>query len=75
MHRHDKKWVTEQIMSLPTGELKHKAWEGYKKAYQDAGDKEPVEHKKENRSRNDANTRLRKFVFITNEHFTTPNKI
>ena len=62
MHRHDKKWVTDQIMSLPDSDTKTKAWEGYQRVYKKAFDFETVDHKKENFARRTANTKLRLYV-------------
>lgn len=62
MHPHDTEWVKQQIMMLPKHELKEKAYNGYSKAYKAAMDSEPVEHKKENKARREANTRLRLYV-------------
>ena len=62
MHPHDTEWVKQQIMMLPNQDSKEKAYTGYKKAYLSAFDAEPVEHKKENKARREANTRLRLYV-------------
>lgn len=60
-HPHDVEWVTEQLSKLNIT-ARCKAVDGYDKSYMEAADKEPVEHRKENAGRREANTRLRKFV-------------
>ncbi len=54
-------WYKQQLAQLPPGYQK-KAREGYERAWQEAYDLEPVEHKKSNAARRAANIRLRRFV-------------
>ena len=60
-HPDDAQWIAEQLRLLPYS-YRHKAAQGYSEAYADAYAAEPLEHKKDNRARFAANTRLRKFV-------------
>lgn len=62
MHKDDKKWFADQIGKLEDPKHKLRAADGYRKVYADAFAAEPVEHKKENKARFAANTRLRIFV-------------
>lgn len=57
----DAKWIREQLDLLPY-RLRPIAVEGYSKAYQAAYDNEPADHKKENRARFVANSRLRQYA-------------
>ena len=57
----DAKWIREQLDLLPY-RLRPIAVEGYSKAYQAAYDNEPADHKKENRARFAANSRLIQYV-------------
>ena len=57
----DAKWIREQLDLLPY-RLRPIAAEGYSKAYQAAYDNEPADHKKENRARFAANSRLRQYA-------------
>lgn len=61
VHKHDVRWVNEQLNKLPY-EYKQKAREGYERAWQEAYELEPVEHKKSNAARRAANLRLLRFV-------------
>ena len=61
MHRHDKKWVTEQLLKLPQ-DKKQAAWDAYKRVYKETFEAEPIDHKKENQARRTANTRLRVYI-------------
>ena len=61
MHRHDKKWVTEQLLKLPQNK-KQVAWDGYKRVYKEAFEAELIDHRKENQARRAANTRLRSYI-------------
>ena len=57
----DAKWIREQLDLLPY-RLRPIAVEGYSKAYQAAYDAEQADHKKENRARFAANSRLRQYA-------------
>lgn len=61
MHQHDRKWFDEQIARLPM-RLREPARIHYRRVYEDAYNAEPVGHKKENKARFAANTRLRIYV-------------
>lgn len=61
MHEEDKEWVTEQIR-LCRPEHRAEAWSGYQQVYAATMNSEPVEHKRENKARHEANCRLRAFV-------------
>lgn len=61
VHKLDVKWIQEQMNRLPI-QYKQKAREGYERAWQEAYDLEPVEHKKTGAARRAANIRLRRFV-------------
>lgn len=54
-------WYKQQFARLPSAYQK-KAREGYERAWQEAYDLEPVEHKKAGAARRAANIRLRRFV-------------
>lgn len=60
-HEHDVKWLREQLSKLPI-ELKRRAADGYDTVWQQTWNAEPVSHKRENKARFAANTRLRKYV-------------
>lgn len=60
-HPHDTKWISDQL-SKASSAAREKAVEGYETVYRSALDDEPVEHKKENAARREANTRLRVFI-------------
>lgn len=60
-HEHDIAWIKRQVSMLPKS-LKQIALDGYKKVYEEAYMAEPVDHKKENKARFAANTRLRTYV-------------
>lgn len=60
-HPHDRKWIKEQLRKLPPA-YQQKAQAGYIEAFKGAHDAEPVDHKKMNAARKEANTRLRLFV-------------
>ena len=62
MHKDDEKWVTKQITKIHDPALRVKVWEAYKKAFGEAFSLEPLGHRKENKGRAEANTRLRLFV-------------
>lgn len=59
--KEDAKWIKEQLERLPF-RYRRQAQEGYSAAYERAYDEEPADHRKENRARFAANTRLRKFI-------------
>lgn len=61
VHKLDVRWIKEQMNRLPI-QYKQKAREGYERAWQEAYDLEPVEHKKAGAARRAANIRLRRFV-------------
>lgn len=60
-HPHDKKWIEEQLKKLPPSALAT-AIKGYEKVFSESYDNEPLEHRKENKARFTANTRLREYV-------------
>lgn len=60
-HPHDRKWIEAQLQKLPPFALR-KAIEGYEKVFVESYDKEPIEYKKMNVARCNANTRLRKYI-------------
>ena len=60
-HEHDKKWIEEQLQKLPPFAVR-RAIDGYDKVFTESYDNEPIEYKKENKARRDANTRLREYV-------------
>ena len=60
-HKDDISWIKEQLSKLPVA-YRTKAVKGYDAAYEEAFDAESLEHKKENRARFAANTRLRRYV-------------
>lgn len=60
-HHHDREWIKDQLRRLPI-ELKRRAVDGYDTVWQEAWHAEPVTHKRENKARFAANTRLRKYV-------------
>lgn len=60
-HEDDRKWILEQLRNIPP--LKHKeVIDGYSQLYQAAYDAEPLDHKKENKARYTANSRLREYI-------------
>lgn len=60
-HQHDRKWIEEQLKKLPPSALTT-AIRGYEKVFSENYDSEPIEHKKMNKARCAANTRLREYV-------------
>ena len=62
MYKDDEKWVTKQITKIPEPGLRVKVWQAYKKAFDEAFETEPLEHRKENKARFAANNRLRLFI-------------
>ena len=62
MYKGDEKWVKQQITTITDPVLRVKVWQAYRKAFDDAFDAEPLEHKKENKARFAANNRLRIFI-------------
>ena len=60
-HEDDKKWILEQIRKVPAQDHADVV-AGYGQLYQAAYDAEPLDHKKENKARFTANSRLRKYV-------------
>ena len=58
----DRKWVTEQLQKLPTPLLRQQTLEGYKKAFKEAYDAEPLPHRKDGKARFAANNRLREYI-------------
>ena len=60
-HPSDQKWLEAQLNKLPPFALR-RAIEGYEKVFAESYDSEPVEHKKMNKARYAANTRLRKYI-------------
>ena len=61
MHNHDRQWVESQIALLPVS-IRQKTLRSYRDVFKEAYDAEPIEHKKMNRARFAANTRLREYV-------------
>lgn len=57
----DASWILQQITRLPP-QHRNKARDGYDTVWQEAWHAEPVSHKRENKARFAANTRLRKYV-------------
>lgn len=60
-HPHDENWIISQIQQLPA-HLRPAAIKGYEKVFSENYDSEPTEHKKMNKARFAANTRLREYV-------------
>lgn len=58
----DRKYYHEQLSRLPTRELQRKAADGYRAVFLEYFHAELILHKKENKARYAANTRLRVFV-------------
>ena len=61
MHVHDRQWVESQIALLPVS-IRQKTLRAYNDVFKEAHDAEPIEHKKMNKARFAANTRLREYV-------------
>lgn len=59
--RDDEKWIIEQMSKLPT-KVRAKISALYSDVYVTAYNNESINHKKENRARREANTRLREYV-------------
>lgn len=59
--RDDEKWLIEQMSKLPK-RVRAKISALYSDVYVTAYNNEPINHKKENRARREANTRLREYV-------------
>lgn len=59
--RDDEKWIIEQMSKLPT-RVRAKISAAYSVAYVTAYNDESINHKKENKARREANTRLRVYV-------------
>ena len=57
----DEKWIQQQLSMLPMRARK-KAAEKYSAVFEETFNREDVPHKKENRARFEANTRLREYV-------------
>tara|TARA_R110000782_G_scaffold231844_1_gene318155 strand:+ start:270 stop:470 length:201 start_codon:yes stop_codon:yes gene_type:complete len=55
-------WVNLQVGSLPTSELKQRAFIGYKEKYDEAFNEEKADHKKENTATKAANLALTDFI-------------
>ena len=62
MHEKDKKWVTEQLNQLPNPTVRQGALLKYREVYDESYESEPIEHKKNNVARREANTRLMRYV-------------
>jgi len=60
-HKHDAKWHDEKIKLLPVA-YRLGAIQSYKKVWLEAYELEEVEHKKENKARFSANSRLLNYV-------------
>ena len=61
MHKDDKKWIVKTISVIPSS-YQRAALLKYIVVYKETFDAEPIPHKKENRARFEANTRLRLYV-------------
>ncbi len=57
----DEKWIAEQLSKLPK-KIRTKISTSYSDVYINAYNNEPINHKKENRARREANSRLRVYV-------------
>jgi len=57
----DAQWILQQLERL-NRQQREKALARYSETYQQAFDLEPVDYRKENKARREANTRLRLFV-------------
>ena len=60
-HATDTKWIDEQLGYLDQ-DAREKVCRAYSKAFREAAEKEPVDHKKDGAGRFAANTRLRVFI-------------
>ena len=60
-HIDDRFWILGQLAELEP-RRRVKALAGYSEVYQQEYEKEPADHKKENRARFAANTRLRAYI-------------
>ena len=59
--RDNEKWIIEQMSKLPT-KVRAEISALYSDVYVSAYNNEPINHKKENKARREANTRLREYV-------------
>ncbi len=69
-HPHDRKWITEQLARLPPL-YRERAAQQYSKVFAEVFHATELRHKKHNKARREANTRLREYVsrvlsFLTN---------
>ena len=60
-HEDDRKWILEQLRKIPAHEHADVV-AGYGQLYQETYDAEPLDHKKENKARFTANSRLREYL-------------
>ncbi len=60
MHDDDKDWVTKTILNLPHS-YQGRVYDAYNKAFADTLESEPDEHRKMNKARREANSRLLAF--------------
>ncbi|AUR88524.1 hypothetical protein NVP1115B_49 [Vibrio phage 1.115.B._10N.222.49.B11] len=60
-HKDDVGWITEKLKPL-LPQMRSRAVYGYDEVFTAAYDSEPTEHRKSNKGRKAANTRLRLFV-------------
>ena len=58
----DRRWIQQQLMSLPRTAQRQRASEGYSAVYRDNFEQEPEERFKVERARFAANSRLREYV-------------
>ena len=58
----DRRWIQQQIMSLPWPAQRQRVSEGYSAVYREHFDNEPEERFKVERARFAANSRLREYV-------------
>ena len=58
----DRRWIQQQLMSLPRPVQRQRASDGYSAVYRDCFEQEPEERFKVERARFAANSRLREYV-------------
>ena len=58
----DRRWIQQQLMSLPRHAQRQRASDGYSAVYRDNFEQEPEERFKIERARFAANSRLREYV-------------
>ncbi len=70
----DKKWISEQIKKLPNPPIRQTALIKYAEVFSIAHDAEPQPHRKDGKARQEANTRLRKYVQAVQDKLLTALK-